>query len=71
VLTGRCGAQLTRHPRDTYTRLLEVLGHHVNDSVADAYRRRFPNVVEADERGALAFRGDGDHLYYVAGGGAG
>ena len=59
------GPQLTRYPRDTYTRLIEVLGHHADEAVVADYRSRFPNVVEADERGVAAFRGDGDHLFLV------
>ena len=57
--------QLTRYPRDTYTRLLEVLGHNANDSAAVAYQSRFPNVLVPDERGAAAFRGDGDNVFLV------
>ena len=57
--------QLTRSPRDTYTRVLNVIGHNANDSAVARHRERYPNIVEADERGAAAFRGDGDHLWFA------
>jgi len=57
--------QFTRFPRDTYSRLLDLLGHYANDTVVADYNSRLPNVIEADERGAVAFRGDGDHQWLV------